>query len=75
MKPTEHTTDDYAATAYANKLIAANSENDDLFYNLARSLYFEDDYFYTEVRDYLEEYDAPVLERVYDVFFDMDCQL
>lgn len=75
MNPTEHTTNDYAATVYANKLIAANSENDGLFYNLARSLYFEDTPFIVEVCDYLEEHDAYVLDRVDDIFFSIDCQL
>ena len=75
MKPTEHTTNYYAAIVYANKLIAANSANDDLFYNLAKSLYFEDTPFILEVRYYLEEYDDYVLDRVHDIFFSMDCQL
>lgn len=60
---------------YAIKLMAAHTMSNELFCDLADSLYYEDNAFISAVRNCLEEHDSDTLCAVEDVFHQIDCQL
>lgn len=60
---------------YAIELMAANSTDSDLFYDLVKSLYFEETSFIVAVSNCLKEHDPETLNRVDGIFYRMDCQL